>query len=371
MGILEVLGGSTAVNLNAEDLEDFPSGLRIVEIVDGKEKTDDAITLAGSFMPHGAFEFGGTQQIVKKFYPGNSDPSVQMLGARESDQTIKGKLKEKYLDRELAGSAEAYQEALDAMRIRGNVVRIMLGEWKRYGVIEEVKFGLIRRNEIDYEIRFSIIGFRPPTDCKFVDEDTDPLRINRELIAAALEALQNAQRYPDSMPQSLADQINSAISGVASVVSTVTGFVDSVVNDALALQNSANRALGMLKYARAYISRTNRQIGSISIAFYSLGSQFNSEAQKTSAYIRNLKFITEVKATNQSLASQLAAMQKKFANLARTIPMVRHLVAEGDSLQKLSVKYYGSADNWERILVHNKLESTALVKGTVLEIPKL
>src|SRR4051812_9929162 len=75
--------------------QDFKGGFTFVEIVDGVEQTREAVKLIGNQMPVVPFEFGGSQRITKDYYPGNSEPAVQVLGPKESDVTIHGKLKDK------------------------------------------------------------------------------------------------------------------------------------------------------------------------------------------------------------------------------------------------------------------------------------
>jgi nucleoid-associated protein YgaU len=66
----------------------------------------------------------------------------------------------------------------------------------------------------------------------------------------------------------------------------------------------------------------------------------------------------------------LDIMRQKFEQIKEDKPKARHLIKNGDTLQTLSVKYYGSVDSWNKIKNHNKLTSTELEKNTVIEIPK-
>lgn len=371
--ITGLLGIGGSVSVESPPGPDFPKGLRIVEIVDGKERTADQVVLVGSFMPHIPFEFGGNQQIVKEYYAGSSEPTVQVLGPREKDVTIRGRLKTKFLKQEsLQAAAVEYQELIDAMRIRGNLVRIELGEWFRYGFLEECTFKLNRLVDIEYDIRFTIVGFNIPSNCKFTDQGVDDLiKPNKDVTTAAAAALAERSNIPAEMPQSLSNLLDSAISNVAEVVGTVTNFVDSIIADVKQLQASANRALGLIRYARSYIARTTREIGQIALNVTALGDSFASEAEKTVATIKSVDSIYRIRATNFNLALFLAALQRKFEGLARTVPLRRHLVRQGDNLQRLAVQYYGHADSWRRIYEHNGLRSTDLVVGTVIEIPRL
>lgn len=388
MGLLDTVGQkaikAVGLTLDADPTSppspDFPDGLRIYEIVDGKEyplpnDSNYGVILAGSFMPHNSLDFGGTQQIVKEYYPGASEPSVQVLGPREDDITIKGRLKLKRFKVDdadgIRGLAESYQRQLDAIRLRGNLLRIELGEWKRWGFLERSKFMMKTLKDIDYELSFIIVGFNRPQNCKFTENNSDTVASsNKDLNNAAAQLLLKQTNFPDTMPRSISDFLNDQIGAVADVVATVTGFVDGVIGDVQSVANSANRAVGMIKYARAYISRTVRSISQISYSISNLGSAFSTEAEKASAQVRNISFINGTKSDMTSIQAYLAQLQLRYQSIAQTTPQARHLVQAGDTLQKISIKFFNTPDRWKNIYDHNKLTSTNLVSGTVLEIPR-
>jgi LysM repeat protein len=377
-----VVGINTSVSLKSPPGPDF-DGFRVYEVVNGKEfdlpnNAGYGFELVGPFMPQVPFEFGGSQRIVKEYYAGSKEPTVQVLGSQENDVIIRGAFKLKKINQpgtdQLAGAsglAEAMQRQVDAVRLRGNLLRIQMGEWKRWGFMEECKFNLKRLVEIEYEIKFTIIGFNKPTNTKFTEAQPDDLIApNKDLINASTEILAAARNYPDSLPLTLAEFLNGKISDVASVVATVTGFVDGIIVDADALLGSANRALGLIKYTRAYIARTIRTLSAISYTASNLGTAFASEADKTSALIRNAKFNNDLKSGLFNMTAFLAQLQAKFQKIAETLPVARHLVVDGDTLQKISIKHYGTADNWQKIMKHNRMTSTDLTRGAVLEIPR-
>jgi nucleoid-associated protein YgaU len=64
-------------------------------------------------------------------------------------------------------------------------------------------------------------------------------------------------------------------------------------------------------------------------------------------------------------------MLLRFKAMQETTPLTRYRVVDGDSLQKISGRFYSNADHWKKIYDHNKLTSTVLVSGSVLEIPKV
>jgi hypothetical protein len=390
MGLLEGVAGTTlsAVGLGgivtrlaqtpSGFSNDFPEGLTIIEYRNGKPLDKDKVRLVGSFMPMIPFEFGGKQQIVKDYYPGNPEPVVQILGPRENEVTIRGKLKTKRFKTSgenaftnAVQAAQEYQELIDAMRLRGNLVQITLGEWRRYGLIEECIFKLNRLTEIEYQITFAIIGFNYPTNCKIIDTPDDNLIApNKEITSAAADALAKARNYPATMPRSIADFLTDQISNVASAVNLVTDFVDGALKDVENIGKAANRAVGLIKNARATISRTARRVGALQLTVANLSSGITADSFRTAAQFNNAAHIKNMLNSFSSLALLLAQLQKRFAAIAQQIPIRRHLVKQGETLQKIAITYYNNADLWKNIYDHNKLQTPVLVVGTVLEIPR-
>lgn len=369
---------NTSTNAPKSYDADFKDGLKIVEVVDGKERSLDAIVLVGSFMPHVPFEFGGKQQIVKDYYPGNSEPVVQVLGPREDDVTIHGRLKNKRFKlsgpQKFQGASQAsqeYQELIDAMRIRGNLVKITLGEWRRYGFIEACSFKMNRLCDIEYSITFAIVGFNLPRNCKNIDGANDDLIApNKEITNAAASALSNATNIPSSMPRSLANFIQDQVGAVANVVSGVTRFVNGAVSDAQTLVASANRGVGLIRNARASISQMNRALGALSYNVNYLASGANVNGFKNAFQLNHASHLKSIMSDYSSLSVLLAGLQAQFEALSKTVPLSRHLVRQGDTLQNLAITYYNDATLWSKIYTHNQLTSTVLVVGSVLEIPK-
>ena len=64
-------------------------------------------------------------------------------------------------------------------------------------------------------------------------------------------------------------------------------------------------------------------------------------------------------------------MQAQYEALALTTPKARYKCIIGDTLQNISVRFYGISDHWIDIYSHNNLETTQLNAGQVLEIPNV
>jgi LysM repeat protein len=234
--------------------------------------------------------------------------------------------------------------------------------------------------EIEYEITLSILGFNPPLGCKIVtDEQLSPFSIKKDLIAAAEKFNSDYSTVPESMPASIADLLNDAISDLSSAINAVTGFVDKVLDTAEDINRSANRALGLIKNARANVSLYTRRVGFLALDVSSLlgvGTSFGllqgaQRSKLTTRAYTNSKFIVSSISDTNSLSAILARLEAQFKAFSVTVPASRYMVKTGDTLQKLAVKYYNDANQWKRIYDHNKLTSTSLTVGRVLEIPKV
>lgn len=360
---------------------DFPEGFSITEYENGvplPASRNFGVTLIGNFMPMTPFSFGGTQEIKTDYYAGNSEPVVQVLGPRESDLTIKGRFKTNRLkgkttvEREnLRAAAQEYQEQCDAIRLRGNLLYLKMGEWYRWGYLKETMFDLTRLSEISYSLTFVIVGFNPPTNCKSLRAPSkDVVQANGDLISNAAAQLAKMTTFPASMPRTLEEFLNDQIDGVAQAINLVTDFVDSVLADVESIERSANRALGLIKNARSVISKTGRRIGAISLSVASLGAGFSSAADQTTATFNNTVHFKKIATSFASFQLLLAELQKRYAGLISSTPMRRHLVKEGDTLQRLAMQYYKNADLWKKIYDHNKLTTSDLTGVSVLEIPR-
>jgi hypothetical protein len=361
---------NTKVSLNGDD---FPEGFRFEELTGPKA----LVVLAGSWMPKVPFTFGGEQRIVKEFYAGNEEPSVHILGSEESDITINGRFCDKKLpvqqDVDLYGVATEIQEKIDEIRKRGNVLRIWVGEWQRYGIITKTEWPMKSLGDLEYRITFSIFGFAAPRNYQFIEASkTIPLEVNEDLIAKAQIFQEMSSRIPESVPASLGDILRDGISNVASAVGAVTGFVNDVMSVAEDVTNSVARARGLIRHAQNEVLRFQRRIGQISYQFTAaIKPDQGARQNPTAARYEAIKAISGAMSQAAILAGILAEMQQRFAKISESLPLFRHRVIDGDSLQRLSMKFYGTPDNWKKIMDHNKLLSTELERGSILEIPRL
>lgn len=370
---------------------DFKEGFIIIELVNGKQRGEPFILL-GDMLPMVPFEFGGEQKVIKEYYPGNPEPVVQVLGARETDTTIHGRLKAKhYKQDKFIQLPELLQREMDAIRLRGNLLKITLGEWIRYAFLQKSSFKMYQLSRIDYELTFTIVGFKEPKNCKNLDTIKEvPFNHNSDLIAAAQAFQSKYSTLPKGFPGGIGAFLSELISDVATVTNIATNFIDTAIKTGADLVNSANRALGLIKNARASISRFSRGVRSIKLGIADIGTTvtslnggigtFTSAAllqqshqnalQVISAY-NNAHFVLGARSSVNNLLDLLSKLETQIKGFTATQPLARYSIQRGDTLQKIAFKFYNNSDNWKLIYDHNKLTSTDLSSLGVLEIPKL
>ena len=365
-GQLKNLGKSltnpfTAHGRRSVNPPDYVDGF-VVEQVSGKKRK---ISLVGTDMPHQPFEYGGKSKRSTHWYPCNSEPTIQMLGAEEKSVTTRGRFySKKYKDDSLYAVPKAYADMFRTMEREGEIVKITLGEWRRWAVIAETNFKEKTKSDIEYEITFEIIGDKQPTNCyQLTDTKEEAFQDNADMLAAAQKLQTDYTNKETEIGQTFAERLNTYIDEVATSVAAVNAFISNALTQAENIEASVTRALGLIKVARRNIASMIRRVGALSYAVSGSGSltrQFKAVSAASSA-------ISDASA----IMAFLAKLQMQFEAIRKTLPKARYKVQSGDTLQRISIKYYGTPNSWDKIYDHNKLTSTDLTRGTVLEIPNL
>lgn len=326
----------------------------------------ETISLVGDKSPMDKLPFGGEQRVVKDFYPGNAEPVMHIMGSAEGDIQITGRLK----DKKFSSPGVAYNTAkqMDAFRIRGNLLELTWGDWRRFAVIKDTNFEMKTTKDIDYQITFSILGFNPPLNCKVLSTKKIPFEINKELAnqVAEFKALSGI-----TIERSLLDTINDLINTAASAVNIVIDFVDNIVSAAEDVERTLNRALGVIHNGIAQVhrfqTRARRLTFNDTFKFTVGATEYSRPFDAAWASLGVIRLqIQQGQRMNQTMFSLREALKK----IADQIPQARHLVQQGDTLQKLAFKYYEDQTQWSKIKDFNDLEDTTLVPNQLIEIPK-
>jgi hypothetical protein len=350
---------------NPQKGQDFSGGFIITPILSNGQE-GSRIRLIGNQMPHIPFEgLGGQHRLVKQYYPGNDEAAVQVLGPEEPDVTIKGILTDKKLqDPGLYGASYNLAEAIDEIRFQGKLVRVELGEWVRYGHIKSCKFPMKTLGYLEYEITFSIIGFTMPTNRNFLGQTKEsPFTINEELLTELEVQQMELQEKPLNVKQSSFEAFQSLFSQyVAGPISAVINFVNAIFDAQKQIEDNVESVKGLIRVARSNLARFHRQIGA---------NPYVDTSVTVEQEIATAQFMSTQRAETSKLTDILITYESLIETLKSSIPLRRHLVRNEETLQKLAVVYYNDAALWYKIFEHNKLTSTTLEIGSILEIPRL
>lgn len=362
---------------------DFPEGFQIYEIVNNKVPESPTVALIENRMPKAPFEYGGEQRIVKDYYPGNSEPVMHVLGPKETDIVLSGRFYDKKYRSGVDNYGASYALALvlDGIRLRGNLCKFVMGPWVRYGFLSKTAFPMKRLGDLEYHLTLDISGFNLPRNAYFTDPKQAPVAISAALFnltqahtaayvfGANLSAEQKL--VSANAPKSIIDELNSAVSDVATQINKVTGFVDSVFTAGENLLKVANRALGLIKNAQRAISQYKRRLATIQNTFRTLTPLNTPASSVASSHGIVLNHIFAQAHSATGMMAGLVSVQSNIAAIAKTVPVGRVRVNANDTLQKIAAKQYGNANLWTQIYDHNKLSSTLLVPGQVLELPRI
>jgi len=208
-----------------------------------------------------------------------------------------------------------------------------------------------------------IIGDNYPTNARYLNKLKEIPNKTREDLIAKAQTLNNIRSsIPSGIPRSIADRIGQLTNDIARQITNITNFVDSIITTVRDIQKAIFRAFGLIKHCQNKLREYKSFLGSF--------RPFDQQQALTGKYA-GAGFLTKQIAFASSLTSLLAVLRARLKELAPNIPLNRHLIKGNDTLQKVSIEFYGVADHWKAIYDYNKLTSTKLNIGTILEIPKL
>ncbi len=341
----------------------------IISVVAGGEGSFVALT--GSQLPHEILPFGGQQRIVKEFYPGNPEPAMQIMGSEEADIQINGRLYDKrFPERKNRMESVSYEVAkkLDSYRLRGELLELSWGDFRRYGFLKETKFDMKTTKDINYQLIFSILGFSKPVHCKFTEERKVPFEINNQL---ALEVQDFTSLEGVTLEKGLLDVINDAITTAVDVCNVAIDLVNNTLTQLENIERTYNRAIGAIRNALNSVHRALTRLRRISFQDaqnLTIGlSEFQRPISQSWDTIGKVRITTK---QGMRVNNFLLLLLAQIRLIAAQIPRARHLVREGDTLQSLSIKYYGDQTQWNKIKEHNQLIETTLPVGAIIEIPR-
>lgn len=397
--------------------KDFVDGLVVTPLDSNFAAIPSQIVkLTGTRTPHMPFTFGREQRINKTYYTGSDEPVIQVLGEKQDDLVINGEFVDRryYPDSNLIGTAanenismgfvnyfealcNSRQSVLLSMQDRYTASQNRF-DYTRYGILIKTQFQLKRVSEITYSLTFSLFTQNKPFYNFFANIPSSQNVLNGAFnlsnVAANLEALPSL--YPDA-DSSLLGKVSSAISTAKKAIATATKAIESFNKLTQDITKSVDRFLGILDGCLASVSSLKYNLTALyndtksipdktkriasNACILATTSLINFPDKSSSNPNANFSsYFTDPNnqntAKNQTLPSQsidaiIRQMRQQFIDSIKKLQVRTYLVADGDTLQRISYKMYGDSNYWTKILLYNHLNSTRLVVGTTLSIPDL
>lgn len=355
-----------------------------------KTKTSNLV-LNTRCLPYRPIKIGGKQRAEFTWYAGSPVATVQVLGTEEDPIELQGFWKERFLDSTsaiLGGIPVAtvidLVDVVDTLRREGQEVQLTWGHLTRYGIITEFEQTWHNPYDCEWSLTFSPISIEP-----VVPQTTRPNKPDMAQALAATEAAIAAwstsriQRVGPNISDSLAatyeeldEQLANQLKEVREAVEgTVGGFFSSI--DAARRMGAAlvNTVRLLSVFAQSTLQRSQNVLmdtqdlantltlgqvdvlagnpEAVSLASKLQARLFKSEQESASTELRDV-FIEEIGPVVQSLAP----------------PLVATFLANNDmDLRDVSLRFYGTPDQWRFLKDYNLLTSSKLEAGELIWVP--
>ena len=353
-------------------------------------KSGDKFDLVGRALPYRGVSFEVTQRIQTTYYPGNPVALQQVMGATESNTTVNGVWKDRYigdpssatfnqLTKDSAfkpvGDGQAANLAYNfdllcryAVPLEVTVTTFVGGTTVgrptvRRGLLKRLKVTHEYASDITWEMEFEWRG-RETEAAKPIAVNLTDAREQLSNIAAqfadASDQIKGVQEKERSLLFGLPDSFNSAMDdlttaldkGNEQITDTVAGVVGGIHADGGLLDHgNALYAVALLSQSMTNIQKGIDQIDALPLYVTSVRDNALDLLTQTLDLL-NLK--RDLRAVLENARSS----RDDFSGQLYQNPMAEVQVSGGTDLRDLAMTYYGDPDTWWAIAHANGLTSS-------------
>jgi hypothetical protein len=319
------------------------------------------VTLTGADLPEEYPTLGGRVRGTTRWYPGSERATTQILGPEEGGITFSGCFHDRR--RGIPGNALSKMNAIDQMRRSARLVRVTYGPLSRVCRWLEASFQIEELERIHYRI-----------DLEIVDHEFGELRrVFQDVrripgVGAILDAASRTKEILDVLPPGVGsdalDRAKTALDrglgavGIAGGLLTAIGAVGQVVNPAQAFQALSFVDSGSQDFRGAALAiQTLDWRGAAGDDFTRATSAAHDTARASTAVTEVSREIHRVRPDIVRLAGTDGAQDRVY------------VAAQGETLQRIALRFYGDAGAWPRIARRNAITNPTLAAGQVVTIP--
>lgn len=298
------------------------------------------------------------QRSKETYYPGWSEPSVQVLGSKRDVMQLEGRLDDRYMGRLIAG---ATMESLQAMVVNEQLVELRWAAVLLRGFLKKAKFTVMLESKIDYKLEFLPTGDEPVMVARLRRQTPSDLSSRLTDLSATLKAIVEAGENAAGVAQAAVDQVSAAVDQVRTTIAEVEGVLQDFGNVAEDAVSTVGRVVGVLSETRSFCAAMVNETEIIDAQAVAVRSDAASA------------FAAEDWRYALSYNSRLAISQSSELKeaLDRSAPDSRiHIVRQGETLPNIARRHYGDARAWTTIADANDLDlASQPTAGQALIIP--
>jgi LysM domain len=284
--------------------------------------------------------------------------SVQIHGTEYKPIELDGVFEDSWWGED--GHARDMVAQIEGIVALGEIVRLEYDELELWGTLE-ASFTEKDRHRIEYRITFEPFWREDPTKQIYIAFAEPPNDLGETLDARLATTEEFFKDAPDGIDANFVSAIILGLASARNKVSDVLGYITKVSDYAdLTAQQVALVTRSLFAAARTLENASD-----------SISNAGESTVDNTAdAWIRGGEYIQDGARRINENTEDLVLMLRRFLEARRPRRQRTHIVRDGDTLQRLAKIYLGDFARWMEIADTNDLESSTLVTGAELLIPR-
>jgi hypothetical protein len=315
--------------------------------------------------PHDAIEIPLQVKTVRSENPGSDEVTEQVLAATWQPFDVQGEWNDQYGG---AGFAMGTYRDFGRLVARASLVRIEIEQLSVVGLITNFTPRYERETVVGYKFTFSPHQHETVGNQRTIGPATQvatrPLSAHLTDAKNAVAALDDSTQAAVVMPRATAlDTIKSGLDKVL-VLQSIIARLERTLSEGLGA-DAVRKLTAIAAQFRALLQ------GALDLAKHyegSRGADDDSTGHPVAA-LRLSEHARTAQAQARVLASKSLAAERDALARARTKPRAIHRPFAGESLYRISQRYYGTPDEWRTIYNANHLRTLVLAGTEELIIP--
>lgn len=358
-----------------------------IKTVTGDEQME--LQLKGRALPYQPFTLEGSMRAEFTWYPGNAVATVQMLGAEEKPSTIEGMWKDRFIKNltdenkqviptgvanfngQAVADVFALVAAVEKIRLAGQLVRVEWDSITREGILRGFQQSWVRREDVKWQMTFEWASRGEAQVSVTLPSSPSPDAFSKQLSSLS-DTLFTATKLPAEF--SVVEDFTAAVEGpladIVAAVAQVQAAVKNSVSQVLSPVDAAQRTLAAVQTVKTAASTIVDVVDSFPpvqlIKTFDLSELGLSDALVASNYGRS------VREAARNLLLTAADQSDTLGTVSREEELVASFVSRSPiDLRHISQKYYGTPNEWRRLLTYNGFNSSIIPLGTLVMVPKI